>query len=380
MIKILITGDFNPSEQIEELIKQGNSDKMYSDFNSVLEGNDLNVTNLECPLYDKDTSIQKIGPRLKASTGTVAGLKYANFNLVTLANNHIMDHGTGGLISTINSCLDNGIDTVGAGMNFGEARKPYYKTIQNKTFAIINITENEFSTTTDNEPGANGLNPVANFYDITEARKKADFVFVIVHGGIEHYLHPSPRVQETYRFFIDIGASAVIGHHTHCFQGYEIYKNSPIFYSLGNFIFPALSNRMPKTWYSGYSVKLIIDNDSLKFQIIPYKQGLEKIGIQLLNNEELTEFENKIAWMNKTLLYKESLQNEFEGYCKTQVTDYKTFFEPYNGRITQFLYKKGLLPSLTTRCKSVLLYNVIHCEAHREITLNILNRSRKKLK
>jgi len=47
--------------------------------------------------------------------------------------------------------------------------------------------------------------------------KKADCVLVIIHGGSEHYIHPSPRILEIYRFLVDIGASAVINHHMLCF-------------------------------------------------------------------------------------------------------------------------------------------------------------------
>ena len=77
----------------------------------------------------------------------------------------------------------------------------------------------------------------AVFYAIEEAKKKADFVVVIAHGGHEHYNLPSPRMKKWYRFFVDAGAHAVVGHHTHIISGYEVYKDAPIFYSLGNFCF-----------------------------------------------------------------------------------------------------------------------------------------------
>ena len=51
---------------------------------------------------------------------------------------------------------------------------------------------------------------------VEEAKKKADFVLVIVHGGSEHFQLPTPRMQATYRFFVDAGADAVVNHHQHC--------------------------------------------------------------------------------------------------------------------------------------------------------------------
>jgi len=52
-----------------------------------------------------------------------------------------------------------------------------------------------------------------------------------------------------YRFYAENGADAIVGHHTHCIGGYEIYKDVPIIYSLGNFLFTLPSKR--EEWYSG---------------------------------------------------------------------------------------------------------------------------------
>ena len=73
--------------------------------------------------------------------------------------------------------------------------------------------------------------------DIQIAKEDNDLVIVIVHGGREHYQLPTPKQRERFRFYADAGADFVVGHHTHCYSGYEIYKGKPIFYSLGNFIF-----------------------------------------------------------------------------------------------------------------------------------------------
>jgi poly-gamma-glutamate synthesis protein (capsule biosynthesis protein) len=72
---------------------------------------------------------------------------------------------------------------------------------------------------------------------ISEARRKADFVFVSFHWGVEFSHRPTATQMKIARFCIDQGADAVIGCHPHVLQGIEIYKGRPIFYSLGNFIF-----------------------------------------------------------------------------------------------------------------------------------------------
>ena len=100
-----------------------------------------------------------------------------------------------------------------------------YKRKDGETLAIINCCEHEFSIADDDSAGANPLNPIQQYYKIKEARLNADYVLVIVHGGHEMYQLPSLRMVDTYRFFIDAGADAVVNHHQHCFSGYETRRS-----------------------------------------------------------------------------------------------------------------------------------------------------------
>ena len=117
--------------------------------------------------------------------------------------NHILDYGHEGLLKSIECCKDQGLDVVGVGDNLSEAERIIYLEKDGKKLAIINCCEHEFSIATESEAGANPLNPIRQYYAIQEAKKHADYVLVIVHGGHEHFQLPSPRMQETYRFFVD---------------------------------------------------------------------------------------------------------------------------------------------------------------------------------
>lgn len=68
------------------------------------------------------------------------------------------------------------------------------------------------------------MNIIQIHNQIQEAKISSNFIIIIAHGGHEYYQLPSPRLQDTYRFFIDSGANAVIGHHPHCISGMENYK------------------------------------------------------------------------------------------------------------------------------------------------------------
>lgn len=71
--------------------------------------------------------------------------------------------------------------------------------------------------------GCAPLNNVSQYYSIIEARSKADYVLLFVHGGSEHHPLPTPRMQDIYRFFVDAGADVVINCHRHCYSGFEQY-------------------------------------------------------------------------------------------------------------------------------------------------------------
>lgn len=373
MIKILVTGDFFPSKHPDEegLVGPNN---LFSDLLPVLEECDINITNLECPLFNGESPIVKVGPHLKAPTEAITILKQGGFNLLTLANNHILDHGEKGILSTIEACNREGIAFFGAGLDYSSARKPYILDIQGITIAFLGIAENEFSTTKDNNAGANGMDIVANYYDITEAKRIADYVFVIVHGGSEYYVHPLPKLRDRYRYFIDIGADVVVGHHTHCYQGYEEYQGKPIFYSLGNFLFPPLKNNVPDLWYKGYCVQFFVDSNSLEFKIIPVRQS-GKFGVSRLNATENKNFERNIASLNKVIKSDKLLKENFIKYCESKTKRYSILFEPYVGRYLSFLHRKGCLPSLTFKKKRKYLLNIIKCESHQEVLTGVLEKN-----
>lgn len=179
-----------------------------------------------------------------------------------------------------------------------EASRILYKDIKGVKFAIINCCEHEFSIATDKKGGSNPLNPIQQYYAIQEAKKQADKIIVIVHGGHELYQLPSLRMKETYRFFVDAGADAVINHHQHCYSGYEVYEGKPIFYGLGNFCFDWKGKRN-SIWNYGYMVKLSFNNDNIEYEVIPYCQGNEKPGLEVLTNKE--EFLISISELNKVI-------------------------------------------------------------------------------
>ena len=158
----------------------------------------------------------------------LGALVSGQFNLLALANNHIMDYGAEAMLATREVCAAHGIDSVGAA-TLAQAEEPFFYMKNGLTLAVLNFAEQEFSIATPARPGANPLNPVRNFSQVRRAAQEADCVLVVVHGGQEHYPYPTPRMIETYRFFVDAGADVVVSHHSHCYSGFRTGRKRPHF-------------------------------------------------------------------------------------------------------------------------------------------------------
>lgn len=360
LMKIFIGGDYVPQFRIQNMVEDGD----YSFFNQVehiTKDNDFSIINLEAPIVSGNAKpIKKNGPNLKASPKVVESLKYAGFNVTTLANNHIMDYGAEGLKETHKELERGGILHVGTGKNLEDAGHILYLRRDDKTVAIINCCEHEFSIAKEDKPGANPLNPIRQFKAIKEAILNADYVIVIVHGGHELWQLPSPRMVETYRFFVEVGADAVINHHQHCFSGYEVYKGKPIFYGLGNFCFDKQNADL--SWCEGYGVELNFSND-IAFKILPYLQNYEKPGISFLSEDS---FSSCLEEINEIIKNRDLLYFETQKYYNTSKNYIKSILEPYNNRILKKLYSLGLLPSFIKGHKAKEIENIILCESHRD--------------
>lgn len=374
MKTLLFTGDFCPHGRIAAIPNANRLDNLYKDIVPDFAAADFKVVNLEAPvLPDDDSPIKKIGPALHCYPRDIEFLRDLKTSLASLANNHFKDYGTSGIVKTLQCCKDYGIETIGGGVDSREISQPFYWKNDEGTVAFLNFCENEFSTASDNSPGANPLDPIKNYYQIQNARRNADKLIVIVHGGHEMYQLPSPRMKQTYRFFIDTGADVVIGHHAHCFSGYEKYRNKLIFYSLGNFSFD-WPGRHTGIWNEGYMVRLRLNAGHMDFELLPYVQGRENPGISYLSSSEQKEFHQKIDHLNQIIADDTALQNNFAQFCNKNYISSLGLFEPFGGRYFNWLRKRGLLPSFLSKRKRMLALNMVRCEAHRDCLLENLKK------
>ncbi len=371
-MKILVLGDFYSDEKLSKELLESNITDIFGNFNEVIHSSDLAIVNLESPLTDHKIAIKKTGPALKAHKEMANFLKNSGFGLATLANNHILDYGPTGLFDTFSALNKANLDYVGAGKSLIEASKPYiYTCKEGKRLAILNFAENEWSTTKGESPGAVGINPIANFYEIHKAKQKADFVLVITHGGHENFNLPSKEFKSLLRFFVSAGADAVINHHTHHISGYEVFNGKPIYYSLGNFLFPSKTNK-ETFWNKGLAVKIDFSKAQIETSKYFFRQGLPNKHFELLLGvEEKFEADN-FEKLTKIIQDDHLLDVWFKKWMVKSELYYKINIEPHSNRILQAIQNRNLLPSLWSDRKKLFLLNMLRCESHREMLIKQL--------
>lgn len=372
-MKVLIAGDYVPQFRLTRPIQEQRFDDVFGIIRPIVESSDYSLLNFESPVKKNgDKPIAKCGPNLSCTEEAVASVRWAGFKCVTLANNHFYDYGEYGVTHTLEACAKCGIDCVGGGMNINEASKVLYKKIGDETLAIINCCEHEFSIATDKTGGSNPLNPVGQYYAIQEAKTKANYVLVVVHGGHEHWQLPSPRMVETYRFFIDAGADAVVNHHQHCFSGYEMYRGKPIFYGLGNLCFDFKGYNDNTPWNYGYMVNIIFEVDKeVSYEIIPYIQCAETPDVRPLDAKA---FDDQLKEINAVISDKNSLQERLNDYYEKSSFSYgHNLLEPIGNPYFIGLVRRKMFPSLISKKKRLIAQNYISCEAHRDKLLYYFN-------
>ena len=362
MITIFIAGDIVPKNRTVELFKQKRTNELFHDFIPLIKKANISIGNLEAPIINGNpTPIKKSGPCLHAPKETIEVLKEVGFNTLTLANNHFRDQGQNGVDYTI-QCIENQkIDFVGGGKTLFDARRILYKTICDKTIAIINVCEHEFSIASKEYGGSNPLDLINLQEDITTAKEKADYILVITHGGIEGYQLPTPRMKRTYRHLIDLGADAVINHHQHCFSGYEICKGKPIFYGLGNFCFD-WGTKYEGKWNEGYAVQLFF-NKSISFNIIPYKQCEDEPKVKLLPSDC---YDKTIQNLNEIIQNDNLLKAQYLHFIEKRKASLLINLLPIHNKYFSALFSRGIIHLPYKERDLIKIKNLICCESHHE--------------
>lgn len=368
----LFCGDFAPCRRWYDI--EPNTE-IFRNLSYNIQNADLTFVNLETPATNIGKPILKDGPNLHTKPEWLRALKDAGFNLVGLANNHMGDYGLESVIDCIENCKNHGLSIVGAGKNLQEAQRIFYFEKRDIKLAVIAVCEHEYGIAEEDKAGTAPLDVIDNIRQIQEAKLNADFVVITIHGGNEYFPYPRPGLRKLCQFYIEQGCDAVICHHPHVPSVYEIYKESPIFYSLGNFIFDV--DNPPNDWNKGYVVKLIFDKatHNITYELIPYTQSFEQRGIRLMQNVEKNKFLEFIEDYKNTLLNSKQYKKVWHEFVKSKITthlilQYCPLIIRGIGRLLKIIGGSEILIRDAKRLTGRL--NFIRCESHREVLIKIL--------
>ncbi|WP_163998504.1 CapA family protein [Pyxidicoccus caerfyrddinensis] len=210
---------------------------------------DLFAVNLECPFTEGGEKLPK-NFNFRARPELVGALLAGGVDVVSLANNHMMDYGPQGLVDTLVTLETARIPYFGAGRNLAEARRPAILTVGGLRVAFLgyfflgerNIEPPEVYAT-ETTPGVAGHFSDVDVMermlreDILAAKQQADIVLPFFHWGREGTYSPEPYQVRLAHAAIEAGASGVLGSHPHVLQSMELFQGAPVVYSLGNFVF-----------------------------------------------------------------------------------------------------------------------------------------------
>jgi hypothetical protein len=240
---------------------------------------DIFVANVECAV--------PAGPSRPARRALLPldGVRLSDLRLgenvvCVLANNHITDFGNEGVLETIHIVQQNGFKVVGAGATLAEARTPAVLRFPQRAIGILAYADTSYHVgsvaATEHGPGVAPLDLSMVTEDVRCLAAQVDDVWLFLHWGHEYLRYPEPEQRVFARVFSQAGASLIVGMHPHVMRGAEVMEKTPVYYSLGNFVFPPipLVDGHLKKWdhesNQGFAISGKLESQEWDWNTVPY--------------------------------------------------------------------------------------------------------------
>ena len=252
---------------------------------SFLHSADHVIPNVEGPVAKAEQNTTDSGVQQLLHTidpRAVSVLNHMKADIWNICNNHIMDAGPYGIESTLRIAKENGVKTIGAGMDIHEARRPVIIDEAGGIGMFGVGYQRACRKADEDKPGCYSWSDLDEIQkSIDEIKSKCRWCIVVAHAGEEFTPLPSPYTRERYHKYLEMGADIVVSHHPHVPMNYETVGDKIIFYSLGNFIFDTDYQRSQYNTDIGVIVKLNFTPDSFTW---------EPMGLKISrDNEHISE-------------------------------------------------------------------------------------------
>lgn len=363
-ITLLAGGDVCPTKESWETFFAGRAGALLQGgLEPVWREADFRVFNLETPLSDKETPIEKCGPALRAPIPCVKGLASLSPDGVGLSNNHILDQGAQGLDSTIRALEQAGIPHFGAGPSLQQADRPLMLEKDGVRICLYAVCEREFSWADAHGPGANPFDALEIGERIRRLKKECRHLVVLYHGGREYYPYPSPGLQKRCRKLADWGADAVLCQHSHCVGSYERYGGGVLVYGQGNFLFDMEDEPCFDT---GLLVRLTFEAGGVRESFIPIRRQAH--GAALAAGEDGEAILRGFFQRSEEILEPGFLGDRYHAYAMEQRERMLKVFLSGNLFLRGLNLLYGRRPSrVYSRAAQLAIKNSLQCEALNEL-------------
>jgi poly-gamma-glutamate capsule biosynthesis protein CapA/YwtB (metallophosphatase superfamily) len=263
------TGDVSLDPSQIPAFRTNGYDWAWSGLGGLFRHDDLTVVNLECPATDVVDPEPKPFA-FRCDPEALPAARSAGVDVVSQANNHSYDDGPAGLMDSLSTIRAAGLAAVGAGSDQADALRAASVQVNGWTIAVLGIDEvldpvDEVAG--PDKPGtAAGHDFALALRAVRHAASVSDLVVVTIHWGVE--LDPRPRAYQVHQAhrMIDAGADVIFGSHPHRIQPMERYRGRPIFYSLGNFVWPRLT---PMTSASAVAEVTVTPDGAVTGRLLP---------------------------------------------------------------------------------------------------------------
>jgi poly-gamma-glutamate capsule biosynthesis protein CapA/YwtB (metallophosphatase superfamily) len=268
-VRIVFAGDIMLDGGPGHIVTNGGDP--FAKVATVLQDADLTIGNLECAIVKEGHAVDK--PFTFRGPQKALPLLKKYFSAVSLANNHSGDWGKKGFLTELELLRETKLPWFGGGANAREAHRPLVLTASGKRIAFLGFNDyppHSFAAG-PSTPGTAWLVEKDAVRDVKLAREQADFVVAFVHWGEDLEPEVTPQQKAMGHALIDAGVDAIIGGHPHLIQDVEWYKERPIVYSIGNFVFDYFPYD-PEVW-KAWIVRLTLGK--------PGRAGLETIEVEM---------------------------------------------------------------------------------------------------
>ena len=367
-MNILIGADLVPTKKNIDLFATGDVQMLTGkELYQLLRNADHRIFNLEVPLTDREQPIPKCGPNLIAPTKCITGYQALGVDLLTLANNHILDQDRQGLESTLQTLEQAGISYTGVGNTPEEAAKPYIFECDGKKIGVYACAEHEFSIVTEHSPGANPFDPLESPDHVAALKAQCDFVIVLYHGCKEYYRYPSPNLQKVCRKLVDKGADLVLCQHSHCIGCEEKYRNGAIVYGQGNFLFDHSESEF---WPTSLLVQI---GNEFEISYIPLRK--DGNSVRLAEKAEAEEILSAFRQRSQKIQIPGLIQEKYVQFANSNRDSYQLALSGFGNKflfrvinkLSGYRFSKWFLRHWYQENNLLVIQNYVECEAHREL-------------